>query len=197
MTQLPMFTEPAPALYPVEPIVREALIEDNYRRWLKRAWGSGPCIGWAMLNPSLASGERDDPTLKRIIGFSYRWGFGSLVVGNVYPFVSPNQAALRKWRQSFAGSDPDHSAREAFIRNAYDCAGMFSNCQLVMAAWGNGADADDLDRWRTFVETEIGWPGAWHCLGTTNGGAPKHPLARGRHRIPDDAEPMIWRQTNA
>ena len=30
------------------------------------------------------------------------------------------------------------------------------------------------------------------CLGTTLSGAPKHPLARGQHRIPDDQEPMQW-----
>ena len=27
---------------------------------------------------------------------------------------------------------------------------------------------------------------------TTLSGAPKHPLARGQHRIPDDQEPMQW-----
>ncbi len=32
----------------------------------------------------------------------------------------------------------------------------------------------------------------WTCLGTNENGAPRHTLARGRNRIPDDATPMPW-----
>jgi hypothetical protein len=30
------------------------------------------------------------------------------------------------------------------------------------------------------------------CLGTTRNGSPKHPLARGRERVPDDAPLVPW-----
>ncbi len=180
---------------PTEPILRTALIEGNYRRWLKRQWGPGPCIGWGMLNPSDASGLKDDPTLWRIMGFSLRWGFGSLVVGNLYPFISASPAAMHRWRTSFAEDTEvfDLSARDSWIRNMYDCAELFRPCEMVVAAWGNGADRDDMERWLDIVEGELGGGRAWHCLGTTNSGAPKHPLARGLHRVSDDQKPLIWR----
>lgn len=172
---------------PREPIARAALIDGNYRRWLKRKWGAGPMVGWGMLNPSDASGKIDDPTLWRIMGFSYRWGYGGLVVGNIYPFISANPQACRRWRQSI---DEDTSAREAFIRNHEDCAALFGDCALVMAAWGAGADRDDVDRWLEAVGADRDW----HCIGTTADGSPKHPLARGVHRVPDDARPQVWRR---
>ena len=31
-----------------------------------------------------------------------------------------------------------------------------------------------------------------HCLGLTKSGMPKHPLARGQHRVPDGAQPQPW-----
>lgn len=58
----------------------------TYRCELRRWWRAGPPVAWLMLNPSTADGLHDDPTLRRIIGFTYRWGFGGLVVVNLYPF---------------------------------------------------------------------------------------------------------------
>ena len=70
---------PRPRTHPPEPIIRSALIEGDYRYWLKRAWGPGPAIAWVGLNPSTADGTKDDPTMQAEIGFSYRLGYGSLV----------------------------------------------------------------------------------------------------------------------
>src|SRR4051812_24923527 len=91
----------ARAPMPTEPIVRTAEIDGNYRWQATRAWGAGPCISWTLLNPSKADRRRDDPTMWRMMGFSYRWGFGSLIVTNLYPFISANQQALRNWRRSW------------------------------------------------------------------------------------------------
>jgi hypothetical protein len=33
----------------------------------------------------------------------------------------------------------------------------------------------------------------WYCMGTNKDGSPKHPLARGHNRIPDDQQPILWR----
>jgi hypothetical protein len=32
-----------------------------------------------------------------------------------------------------------------------------------------------------------------YCLSTTASGQPKHPMARGKHRIANDAQPILWR----
>lgn len=182
-----------PSGRPAEPILRSALIEDNYRLWLRRAWGSGPPIAWIGLNPSTADGQRDDPTMLREIGFSYRWGFGSLTKVNLYPFISANPDAMHRWRASWQTAEElDHSAREAFIRGAHVAADEIAKCDMVMAAWGNGADDDDLAQWLDFIEGSLGRAVEFHCLGTTSSGAPKHPLARGHHHIPADTNPQPW-----
>lgn len=179
---------------PREPIARTALIEGQYRRWLRRRWGAGPTIGWVMLNPSTADHARDDPTLLRIMGFSLRWGYGGLVVVNLYPFISASPRACRRWLQSFRCdiAEPDWSARDAYIRNHSDCAQALADCDLVMAAWGAGADPDDIAMWMDQVGAELGAIDL-HCLGRNADGSPKHPLARGVHRVPDDQRPMLWR----
>lgn len=201
--------------FPVEPIVRAAEIEDNYRWTATRAWGAGPGIHWNMLNPSIADGRRDDPTMSRIIGFSYRWGFGWAVVTNIYPFISANTAALNTWRASWnqeaakaAGFnwDLDHSAFNAWIKNMHVVSAAMAGADVHVAAWGNGADAEDLDAFldgaRPSVDTSehdgfgmVKVPVEWMCLGKTGLGAPIHPLARGAHRVPDDAVLQSWRSS--
>lgn len=201
MEQLELLSDrPVPVLrMPAEPIVRSAEIEDNYRWVLKRAWGAGPCALWCGVNPSDANGQRDDPTMLREIGFSYRWGFGSLVKVNIYPFISANQQALRRWRASWAPdmreSEFDHSAFHAWLRNVDVVRGLIEKCDIRIAAWGNGAEGDDLTQFLdelAFDYEEKARPIQWHCIGKNANGSPKHTLARGVHRVPDDAKPFIW-----
>lgn len=181
-------------MFPAEPIMREAAITDNYRWTLKRAWGAGPCIAWIGLNPSTADGKRDDPTMHREIGFSFRWGFGSLVKLNIYPFISSSPAAMLEWRETFRGDKEfDYSAFCAFLENLDTCTTEISKVQMVMAAWGNGADADEVDTFISEIELELERKLVLHCLGKTGCGAPIHPLARGQHRVPDQKQPELWR----
>lgn len=146
-------------------------------RWLLgRSWGEGPRIAWVMLNPSTADATVDDPTLKRVTAFSRRWGYGSLVVVNQHPFRSPHPSALAAWLAAGVG------VPAAAAANAERVAEALSGAQAVVAAWGAGGDPD---LGRTLL---AGRPAI--CLGRTASGAPLHPLARGRMRVPDDAEPM-------
>lgn len=201
-------SEPAPLpRMPHEPIIRSAVIEGDYRYAAKRAWGAGPCVLWNLLNPSKADGRRDDPTMCRMIRFSWRLGFGSLIVTNLYPFISASPKALRRWlgaTRSGASIGPTIGAAIATERNMRIVREQLPLCVLHIAAWGNGADPDDLRRFleeatvRHESDGETGDPAiniapTWYCLGMTASGAPKHPLARGKHRLPDDAKLVIWK----
>ncbi len=70
-------------------------------------------------------------------------------------------------------------------RNAEAVAEALDGCAGVVAAWGAKGDtalaAQALAGRRTL------------CLGTTLSGAPLHPLARGRMRVPDDSVPRHYR----
>jgi uncharacterized protein DUF1643 len=202
---------------PVEPIVRAAQLErvgDVAYRWTaERAWGAGPMIVWCCLNPSYADGKKDDPTMWRMIGFSYRWGFGSMVVVNVYPFVASKTTELTRWRRTWRpkqhaidGFPPwpiSQSPFAAWLRNQDVVRDLLDRAHTRVAAWGNGiAGGEDLTTFlhgvahcydvERMLDVPLGVE--WKCLGTTQGGAPTHPLARGKHRIPDDAQLIDWRR---
>lgn len=210
LSLIPDDTPQGPSKRPAEPIIRTAVIEGEYRFLLKRAWGSGPCILWCGTNPSTADASRDDPTMWREIEFSYRWGFGSLVKINVYPFRTPSMSALMGWRNRYIGK-PDNwsvgasNAFAAWRRNLLTAREAMNMATKYVAAWGNGVDADDLEHFlrhaRPTVDTsehdgfgDQPVPVDWQCLGTNQDGSPKHTLARGLHRIPDDAQPILWRK---
>lgn len=64
----------------------------------------------------------------------------------------------------------------------------------VFVCWGAIA-WDDL--WIDHVVEEIQsgegpYPALW-CWGMTSSGAPKHPMARGKHRIPADQKEILWK----
>lgn len=62
---------------------------DRYSYSLERVWDKGGyknlCL-FIMLNPSTADAHIDDPTIRRCIGFAKSWGYGGILVGNLYAF---------------------------------------------------------------------------------------------------------------
>ncbi len=191
-----------------EPIAREAFVEDGCRYWLKRAWGAGPCILWIMCNPSNADSTKDDPTMLRVMEFSAAWGYGSCIVINPIPLISSTPAAALEWakkideiKEWFVG-DPicDQWNTNIVLANQ-----MIDAAEAHVVAWGNNIPADFVRDWLQALAEACdsgkcggGYSGLppieWLCLGTTSSGAPKHPLARGKHRIPDDFKPVPWKQ---
>jgi Protein of unknown function (DUF1643) len=214
---------PAQPRMPAEPIVRTATIEGPYRWTMTRAWSKGKTILWVLFNPSTADGKIDDPTTLRMMGFSYRWGFGSMIVANVYPFIASKPSDLHVWRRTFDHEtfeglgmpqwelNIDRSSWAAFHHNqrlisdiltkAADGGGENEEMTCV-AAWGHGPTPADLEHFlhgiqMTVDDDEFGQirlDPTWHCLGKNLDGSPVHPLARGTHRIADDAKLKIWKR---
>lgn len=169
-------------MFPPGPIVRSAETMPGHRLVLRRAWGPGPTILWMGINPSYADANRDDPTVLRMIGFSYRWGFGSMSLVNWYSFVTPDPIVLRAWLKK----NPWQKDNMDIVRKETQREGI-----ICVAAWGNLIKPEVLDDMMSTFFFELPMP-KWRCIGTTQSGAPTHPLARGRYRVPDSAVLHPW-----
>lgn len=129
-------------------------------------------IGFVGLNPSTADGTEDDPTLRRLMGFSRRWGFGGLVLVNLYAYRATDPKRLRQV------ADPVGPRTDFFIRKA------LSQVEQVVVCWGASGASDGraehvMRRLRQGSAKVV-------CLGTNADGSPKHPLylSNATERVP-------------
>jgi hypothetical protein len=135
----------------------------KYRYTLSRTWDAGlPTACWLLLNPSTADEQKLDPTLRRCVGFSRAWGFGSMVVANLFAIRSPYP------RHVYAAADPVGPQNDAHIRRLTRAAGK------VIVGWGvHGAHGGRNEK---IVRLLIKWNVEPWCLGLTEQGHPRHPL---------------------
>ena len=87
----------------------------RYRYELARGEGE-PSICWIMLNPSTADASRDDPTIRRVIGFSRRWGFATAVVVNLFAWRATRPEELLSVEDP-VGPDNDRTVRDVVGRS--------------------------------------------------------------------------------
>lgn len=160
-------------------------IQGPFRFSLFRRWADGPNAAWLMCNPSTADAQDDDPTLRRVRHFSKMLGAGGAIVVNLWPLRTPYPAELWKRIDDELTVEADHKNRLA-IRDAID------RSTLAFVACG-------AEPWRRYPGTvklalaAFRRPTVPHyVLGTTEDGAPLHPLARGKLAIPNDRRPQRW-----
>ena len=185
MQQLDLFVLPHVARRrPLEPIARDAKIHPTglFRWTMQRRWGTGESVGWLMMNPSTADGAKDDPTTHRVMAFAEDWGYRACTVVNLYPFRSAHPKDTMGWR---FGED-QAAVRSAMVENHRHAADALADCPIVVAAHGvlDELQAIDLEAWLAVVPIRAN---RWRCLGLTAAGWPKHPLARGKWRVPNGA----------
>ncbi len=144
----------------------------QYRYDLTRRWGEGQNLCWVMLNPSTADETKDDPTIRRCIRFSKEWGFGGLIVVNLFALRAsdPHELAVHA-----APVGPENDKR----------AGFWIRHLPSIAAWGSHKLAASRVPW---VRKQAWFAGApLRCLGTTKDGSPRHPLY-----VRADTQPIPW-----
>jgi hypothetical protein len=147
------------------------------RRWrtlLWRRWDeSKPAANFLMLNPSTADERVLDPTCSRARDYAERWGYGALLVTNVFD-----------WR----ATDPDEmkAARDPVGRhNDAAILGAAKDAQLVVCAWGNHGLF--LGRSSAVQRLLRGAGIALHALRLNANGEPAHPLY-----LPGRLRPVPW-----
>lgn len=166
-----------PQLFPTPQMVGTATFSEcgTYRYDLTRTWDSGPRALFIMLNPSTATAEVLDPTVRRCLGFSRAWGMGSLVVLNLFALRSTDPKAL------LTHPDPVGPENDATIRRYVEAQGDMP----VVAAWGVHGTLGERDEQVRQLVADAGVTVL--CLGRTRGGHPRHPLylksSQGRERL--------------
>ena len=132
----------------------------RYRLW--RCWDrSRPVVVFCMLNPSTADEQRDDPTIRRCIGFARDWGYGGLEVVNLFAFRATDPRDLR------------HVADPVGPQNDHHLALAARRATLVVTAWGAHAD---VRRARRATQVLSGQRRSLAHLGFTKSRQPRHPL---------------------
>jgi hypothetical protein len=136
------------------------------RRWrylLWRRWDEDePVANFLMLNPSTADEHQLDPTCARARDYAERWGYGALLVTNVFAWRATDPGRMK------AAKDPVGRGNDAAILRAA------RQSVLVVCAWGNhGAHLERSTQVRQLL-AEAGV--ALHVLRLNASGEPAHPL---------------------
>ncbi|MBM5820012.1 MAG: DUF1643 domain-containing protein [Cyanobacteria bacterium K_DeepCast_150m_m2_101] len=158
-------------------LLREAAFSPDrrHRWWLQRCWSAEqPQLLFIGLNPSRADAERDDPTLRRLIGFARAWGFGSLMVVNLFARCSASPAVLRR------SSDPVGADNDHWLQRSAAAA------SALWLGWGNGGGWRQRDQEVLALLAAALPPGVpLLAVGLTASGQPRHPLY-----VPAAAQPL-------
>lgn len=130
-----------------------------YRYALYRTWDESK--GYALfigLNPSTADEVEDDPTIRRCMGFSRAWGYGGLVMVNLFAYRATEPSEMMKY------ASPIGEKNDGYLESLTIQAG------IIIAAWG--VHGQHMDRASDIMNRFHDL----HCLGITKGGHPRHPL---------------------
>jgi hypothetical protein len=141
-----------------------------YRYRLSRKWGNGPRLAFIMLNPSTADVDTDDPTIRRCVRFARDAGYDGIVVGNLFAWRATDPTELR------TVAAPIGPGNDAVL------ADIICGAPVVVCAWGGKGAL--FNRNQCVLQLVWGLGRVPHCLRTTRGGHPAHPLYLPAHLRP-------------
>ena len=96
----------------------------RYRYTLWRRWSKGETVQFIGLNPSTADATLDYPTIRRCIGFAKTWGFGSLIMTNLFAWRATQPKDMLSALDP-VGPDNDDALKVVYVHTV-----------LTVAAWG-------------------------------------------------------------
>ncbi len=160
------------------------------RRWDESRWPAMFCC----LNPSVADETRNDPTVTRCINYARAWGYGGLLMLNIFAYRGTDPKVLKQ------AEDPVGPENDYWIRKSAERAG------IILCAWGNhgllknrGSEVARLLQREeplaigmqvpagTLVTTQFTAIKGLHHLGLTGANQPRHPLY-----LKGDLKPERW-----
>ena len=131
----------------------------KYRYVLKRIWiPKKGFVVFVCLNPSTADENFDDNTVVRCIGYASSWGYGGMIMLNLFGYISTDRSVLQDVYDPI-GPDNDKHIQE-----------WSQNAGLTVAAWGN--DGALMNRGINVMKM-LKEP---HYLALTKNNHPWHPL---------------------
>lgn len=138
----------------------------RYRYSLGRVWDGGLGIArFIGLNPSTATHEEDDPTIRRCMRFARDWGLGGIVMLNIFAYRATDPKALQ------TVPHPVGALTDYYL----ETLGSGTHPFPVIACWGvhgelhaRGAAAFAILKRASRDQVQV--------FGFTKGGHPKHPL---------------------
>jgi hypothetical protein len=156
----------------------------RYRYTLERGGrvhGGAGRVNFIMLNPSTATADVDDPTIRRCINFARAWDFDDLVVTNLFALRATDPRELTKVFSADAIGPENDDWLPKVARQA----------NMVVCAWGNHgqlhARGDFVADWLPRLGVNL------YALKLSKCGRfPSHPLY-----LPSSSEPILWRKAVA
>ena len=140
----------------------------KYRYALWRIWNNSlPKAMFVGLNPSTADEIVNDPTVRRCIGFALSWGYGGLLMANIFAFRATDPKEMQR------AKDPVGLKNNLWLRK------LSQEAAIVICAWGDGGGFMDRG------EKVMGMLDNIHCLKMNKSGVPTHPLYQ-----PKSAKPI-------
>lgn len=142
-------------------ITKSAIFSEDrsYRYALSRTWDrTKPFVLFVGLNPSTADENNDDPTIRRCINYAKSWGYGGLLMGNIFAFRATLPTDMKK------ATDPIGPENDKWLRKLSNAS------KITIGAWGN--DGSFLNRSGDIfsILPKI------YCLKVNSSGEPSHPL---------------------
>lgn len=141
-------------------------LDRTRRLWLLRRWNQlKPVYAYIGLNPSKADERRDDATIKKLMGFTDRFGGGSFLMFNANDIIETDSRALKQFGNGVNSVD-----------NYVNMLAMIDDYkpERVVCMWGTNGN------WLNGDKTVLGMLKAvgiepW-AFKITKDGHPQHPL---------------------
>lgn len=116
------------------------------------------------MNPSTADHQKNDPTILKIMRYSKRWGYGSVLVLNIYAYRTSKPENLPQEESARIGRSNNWWIRTIFTYAA-------KKRVPVVAAWGAKHEERGRSIRRMAADAGLGMS----CLEVALNGEPKHP----------------------